>query len=200
LKYDPDADITGVAETFLEALVYKKFMPNTPTLCNAGRSLQQLSACFVLPVEDYMATDDIGEDPEKQGNGIGDALRYMAMIHKSGGGTGFNFSHLRPRSDRISTTFGSSSGPVSFIKTYDAMTESVNQGGFRRGANMGILNYNHPDIFEFVGEKARNKTLQNFNLSVGVTDEFMAFVERDGEFKLINPKDEVKGIPLEERV
>ncbi len=197
LKYDPKKDIKPIAEEFLEVLIYKKFMPNTPTLCNAGRSLQQLSACFVLPVEDYLATDDIGEDPEKQGNGIFDALRYMAMIHKSGGGTGFNFSHLRPKTDRIATTFGSSSGPVSFMKIFDASTEEVNQGGSRRGANMGILNYNHPDIFEFTGEKRRNKTMKNFNLSVGVDSEFMKQLENDGYFKLINPK---KKLSLEERI
>jgi ribonucleoside-diphosphate reductase alpha chain len=200
LKYNPNADVKETAEGFLEALLYKEVMPNTPTLCNAGRQLQQLSACFVLPIEDYMATDDIGEDPEKQGAGIADSLRQMSMIHKSGGGTGFNFGHLRPRSDRISTTFGTSSGPVVFIKPFDTMTEAVNQGGFRRGANMGILPYNHPDVFEFVSEKARNGTLKNFNLSVGVTSEFMKLAEDDGYFTLINPKGENTGVPLEKRV
>lgn len=199
LKYKQDKDIIPIAEEFLKSLIYKEFMPNTPTLCNAGRSLQQLSACFVLPVEDYLATDDIGEDPEKQGCGIYDAARYMAMIHKSGGGTGFNFSHLRPRSDRISTTFGSSSGPLSFTKSLDGITDAVNQGGFRRGANMAILNYIHPDIFEFVSEKARNKTLKNFNLSAGIFDEFMGLIDTDDYFKLINPKGENK-IPLEQRL
>jgi ribonucleoside-diphosphate reductase alpha chain len=199
LKYNPTADVEVIAEEFLEDLVYQRFIPNTPTLCNAGRSLQQLSACFVIPVEDYLATDDIGEDPEKQGHGIYDALRYMAMVHKSGGGTGFNFSHLRPRSDRISTTFGSSSGPVSFIKVFDASTNAVNQGGFRRGANMGILNYTHPDIFEFVGEKANNHTLTNFNLSVGVDAKYIEAVRSDGYFRLINPKGE-KSLPESKRV
>ncbi len=199
LKYDSKKDIKPVAEEFLESLIYKQFMPNTPTLCNAGRALQQLSACFVLPVEDYLATDDIGDDPEKQGCGIYDTERYMSMIHKSGGGTGFNFSHLRPKSDRISTTFGSSSGPVSFIKSYNGTTEAVNQGGFRRGANMAIMNYNHPDIFEFVAEKARNGTLTNFNLSVGIYDEFMNLLKTDGYFRLVNPKEE-HSISLEERV
>ncbi len=199
LKYNPEKDIKPIAEGFLESLIHQEFMPNTPTLCNAGRVLQQLSACFVLPIEDYMATDDIGEDPEKQGNGIIDILRYMSMVHKTGGGTGFNFSHLRPRSDKISTTFGSSSGPISFMKTYDSMTDAVNQGGFRRGANMGILNYNHPDIMEFILEKATNHTLQNFNLSVGVDDKFMDLIKSDGYFRLINPKNE-KTIPLEKRI
>jgi len=200
LKYNKNANIEITAEKFLESMIYKQFMPNTPTLCNAGRSLQQLSACFVLPVEDYLATDDIGQDPEKQGKGIFDTLRYMAMVHKSGGGTGFNFSSLRPRSDRISTTFGSSSGPTSFIKVYNAATDEVNQGGFRRGANMGILNYNHPDIFEFVSEKARNGSLINFNLSVGATNEFMDLVKKDEYFKLINPKGEKQNISLEKRI
>ncbi len=199
LKYEPESNIKPVAEEFLETLVYKEFMPNTPTLCNAGRALQQLSACFVLPIEDYMATDDIGEDPEKQGEGIADVLRYMAMIHKSGGGTGFSFSNLRPRGHYISTTFGSSSGPVVFIYPFDAMTDAVNQGGFRRGANMGILKYDHPDIFEFISEKARKGTLKNFNLSVGVDDYFMDLVSTDGYFKLINPKNR-KTVSLEERV
>jgi len=192
LKYDTDVDVVPIAEGFLDLMIKQQFMPNTPTLCNAGRSLQQLAACFVLPVADYMATDDLGEDPEKQGEGIFDTQRYMAMVHKSGGGTGFFFGNLRPRSDRISTTFGSSSGPVSFIKVYDAATGAVNQGGFRRGANMGILQYDHPDIFEFVSEKARNQNLTNFNLSIGTTDGFMKSVERDEYFPLVNPKDQDK--------
>ncbi|MFH1607750.1 MAG: adenosylcobalamin-dependent ribonucleoside-diphosphate reductase [archaeon] len=199
LKYNPKANIKPIAEGFLESLIHKEFVPNTPTLCNAGRALQQLSACFVLPVEDYIATDDIGENPEKQGEGIFDSLRYMSMIHKSGGGTGFNFGHLRPRSDRISTTFGTSSGPVSFIKVFDAATDGVNQGGFRRGANMGILNYNHPDIFEFVSAKERTGEFNNFNFSVGADNKFMESVENNGYFKLINPKDR-KTVPLEERI
>lgn len=206
LKYDAQTNIEKVAEEFLEIMIYKEFIPNTPTLCNAGRSLQQLSACFVIPVEDYMATDDIGEDPKKQGMGIYDALRYTAMIHKSGGGTGFNFSYLRPRNDRITTTFGYSSGPISFIKTFDASTEAVNQGGFRRGANMGIMEYWHPDIFEFVHEKL-DGTLKNFNLSVGVDNYFMKLVTGDDfyqkrkekeYFKLINPKNRNK-LPIEDR-
>jgi len=200
LKYQPEKDIKPVAEEFLESLLYKEFMPNTPTLCNAGRSLQQLAACFVLPVADYMATDDIFDDPEKQGEGIYDSIRQMSMIHKSGGGTGFNFSHLRPRADKISTTFGTSSGPISFIKVFDASTNAVNQGGFRRGANMGILDYTHPDIFEFINEKAGNKSLKNFNLSVAISDEFMDLVNSDGYYKLINPKGEVKNVPIEERI
>src|SRR4030043_95677 len=199
LKYNSQKDIKPVADNFLELMIYQDFMPNTPSLCNAGRALQQLSACFVLPVEDYIATDDIGEDPEKQGNGIYDTLRYMAMIHKSGGGTGFNFSHLRPRSDMISTTFGTSSGPISFLRCYDAATEAVNQGGFRRGANMAILNYDHPDIFEFIHEKTKEKTLTNFNLSVGVDDNFMRLVKDDGYYKMASPKNENK-LPREKRV
>src|SRR4030042_2334197 len=198
-KYDNSANLEETADRFLEMMLHKDFMPNTPTLCNAGRALQQLSACFVLPIEDYMATDDIGEDPEKQGDGIYDSLRNASMIHKSGGGQGFNFSHLRPRSDRISTTFGSSSGPVSFIKSYDAATDAVNQGGFRRGANMAILNYDHPDIFEFIHEKTKEKTLTNFNLSVGVDDDFIKLVKDDGYYKMASPKNENK-LPREKRV
>src|SRR3989344_4439601 len=198
LKYDTNVDIEATAKTFLDVMIAQEFMPNTPTLCNAGRSLQQLSACFVLPIEDYVATDDIGEDPEKQGNGIYDTLRNVAIIHKSGGGTGFNFSRLRPKYDRICTTFGSSSGPVSFIKSFDATTDAINQGGFRRGANMGILDYTHPDIFEFVHEKTTG-TLTNFNLSVGLDSEFMKKVKNKEYFTLINPKDQFI-LPLEDRI
>ena len=209
LKYNSEADVEHIARDFLEVMLRSDFLPNTPTLCNAGRALQQLSACFVLPVEDYVGTDDIGEDPEKQGNGIFDAARYMAMIHKSGGGTGFNFSRLRPKSDGICTTYGSSSGPVSFLKApFDASTDAINQGGFRRGANMGILEYWHPDIFEFVHEKQnlyvdkngkRSSSLENFNLSVGVDSGFMESVKVDGHFRLINPRYQA-AVPLEERV
>lgn len=199
LKYGYDKKfVQEKAEKYLRMFLTKDFMPNTPTLCNAGRQLQQLSACFVLPVDDYMATDDIGEDPEKQGEGIYDTIRYAAMIHKSGGGTGYNFSRLRAKGDRISTTFGSSSGPVSFMTAFDGATEAVNQGGFRRGANMGILNYNHPDIFGFVYEKTKG-TLRNFNLSVGVDDAFMEAALAGRAIRLHNPKDRNR-IPLEQRV
>lgn len=209
LKYDSKANVELTAIEFLEVMLNREFLPNTPTLCNAGRALQQLSACFVLPVEDYVGTDDIGEDPEKQGNGIFDTARYMAMIHKSGGGTGFNFSRLRPKSDGICTTYGSSSGPVSFLKApFDASTDAINQGGFRRGANMGILEYWHPDIFEFIHEKQnwyidndgkKHNSLENFNLSVGVDSNLMKSVKADGYFRLISPRDQAS-IPLEERI
>ncbi|MGB9708305.1 MAG: adenosylcobalamin-dependent ribonucleoside-diphosphate reductase [Candidatus Pacearchaeota archaeon] len=198
LKYDPNADVLGTASEFLNLMLRHEFLPNTPTLCNAGRKLQQLSACFVLPIDDYVATDDIGEDVEKQGNGIYDVARNMAMIHKSGGGTGFNFSRLRPKMDSICTTFGSSSGPISFIKSLDSITDAINQGGFRRGANMGILEYWHPDILEFIYEKT-NGTLQNFNLSVGVDSAFMEKVKSKEYFNLINPKNQ-RTVPLEKRL
>lgn len=198
LKYKSNKDIIPLADEFFRMMVYKEFMPNTPTLCNAGRELQQLSACFVLPIEDYVATDDIGEDPEKQGNGIYDALRYMTMVHKSGGGTGFNFSDLRPKSDKIITTFGSSSGPTSFIHSHNQATNDINQGGFRRGANMAILEYWHPDIFEFIFEKSKG-TLVNFNLSVGVDNHFMEAAEKREFIKLYNPKNKNK-FSLEQRV
>lgn len=199
LKYDSSTDVYKTADEFLSIMLNHEFLPNTPTLCNAGRPLQQLSACFVLPVDDYVATDDIGEDPEKQGNGIYDTGRNMAMIHKSGGGTGFNFSRLRPKMDMICTTFGSSSGPVSFIESLDGITDAINQGGFRRGANMGILYYSHPDIFEFVHKKTTPGKLVNFNLSVGVDNDFMEKVRNSGYFTLINPKNQ-RTVPLEQRV
>jgi ribonucleoside-diphosphate reductase alpha chain len=150
------------------------FLPNSPTLMNAGTPYSQLSACFVLPVEDSLS-------------GIFETLKTAALVHQKGGGTGFNFSHLRPAGDRLSRHGGSASGPVSFIKLYDFATEQVKQGGKRRGANMGILNANHPDILEFVRLRFNGKPLQNFNLSVGITHQFMEAVERDVDWELIHP-------------
>ncbi|MFD2202011.1 adenosylcobalamin-dependent ribonucleoside-diphosphate reductase [Shivajiella indica] len=150
------------------------FLPNSPTLMNAGTPYSQLSACFVLPVKDSLS-------------GIFETLKTAALVHQKGGGTGFNFSHLRPAGDRLSHHGGSASGPVSFIKLFDFATEQVKQGGKRRGANMGILNVNHPDILEFVRLRVNGKPLQNFNLSVGITHAFMEAVEKDADWELIHP-------------
>ncbi len=175
LKYSKKADISATINKFYSMMSLFEFLPNSPTIMNAGTQIGQLSACFVIPIEDSLKS-------------IFEAVKTMGLIHQSGGGTGFSFSNIRPYGDIVHSTNSLASGPVSFMQVFDETTNVVKQGGRRRGANIGILRVDHPDILEFITVKQNESMLQNFNLSVAVTDKFMQAVKKNSNYPLINPR------------